>query len=226
MRIIILITLFGLISLSMSAQNKAGKIIYKVANVDFVDKGTNTDVTATNDAAKRQLYQLNFNQTKLNFSLLEKLSQENFNEFHNTLAKIIVSQYDYYIDYPNKIMLEISSDGTVIEKELIKIQWEITSESKQIDLYQCYKATYNFEYLARNNKMKTKVITAWFAPSLPYPYGPKNYYGLPGLILELTEGDITFIVSQIDLYDAEIEIKLPAGKRVDEHTYLKKINNQ
>jgi GLPGLI family protein len=226
MRKIILITLIGFVSFSVLAQKKSGKISYKIANVDFVDKGTNADVTATNDAAKKQLYQLNFNQTIVNFFLPETLSQENGSDLDDTLAKIIVSQYDYYIDHPNKIILEISSDGTIIKKELIKLPWDITSEGKMIDQYQCYKATYTFEYLARNQKMKTRVITAWFAPSLPYPYGPKDYYGLPGLILELTEGDITFLVSKIELFDSEVEIKLPNGKRIDENTYLKKINNR
>jgi GLPGLI family protein len=226
MRKIILITLIGFVSFSVLAQKKSGKISYKIANVDFVDKGTNADVTATNDAAKKQLYQLNFNQTIVNFFLPETLSQENGSDLDNTLAKIIVSQYDYYIDHPNKIILEISSDGTIIKKELLKLPWDITSEGKMIDQYQCYKATYTFEYLARNQKMKTRVITAWFAPSLPYPYGPKDYYGLPGLILELTEGDITFLVSKIELFDSEAEIKLPNGKRIDENTYLKKINNR
>jgi GLPGLI family protein len=226
MRKIILITLIGFVSFSVLAQKKSGKISYKIANVDFVDKGTNADVTATNDAAKKQLYQLNFNQTIVNFFLPETLSRENGSDFHNTLAKIIVSKYDYYIDHPNKIILELSSDGTIIKKELIKLPWNVTSEGKMIGQYQCYKATYTFEYLARNQKMKTRVITAWFAPSLPYPYGPKDYYGLPGLILELTEGDITFLVSKIELFDSEVEIKLPNGKRIDESTYLKKINNR
>jgi GLPGLI family protein len=226
MRKIILITLIGLVSFSVLAQKKSGKISYKIANVDFVDKGTNADITATNDAAKKQLYQLNFNQTIVNFFLPETLSRENGSDFHNTLAKILVSQYDYYIDHPNKIILELSSDGTIIKKELIKLPWNITSEGKMIDQYQCYKATYTFEYLARNQKMKTRVITAWFAPSLPYSYGPKDYYGLPGLILELTDRDITFLVSKIELFDSEVEIKLPNGKRIDENTYLKKINNR
>jgi GLPGLI family protein len=221
-----LLLIFLCISMQLAAQKTSGKITYKIANIDFVDKGTNVDVTATNDAAKKQLYQLNFNKSHVNFFLLEKLSEEKFSEFHNTLAKIIVSQHDYYTDYPNNLMLEISRDGTIIEKNLEKLQWVVTSESKMIDQYQSYKATYTFEYLARDQKVKTKVITAWFAPSLPYPYGPKDYYGLPGLILELTEGDITFLVSKIELSDSEIEIKLPNGKRIDKDTYLKKINNQ
>ena len=220
-----LLLIFLCISIQLAAQKTSGKITYKIANIDFEDRGSNADVTATNDAAKKQLYQLNFNKSYVSFFLLEKLARENFSEFHNTLAKITVSQYDYYTDYPNNLMLEISRDGTTIEENLKKLQWVVTSESKMIDQYQSYKATYTFEYLARDQKMKARVITAWFAPSLPYPYGPKDYYGLPGLILELTEGDITFLVSKIELFDSEIEINLPKGKRINKESYLKKISN-
>jgi len=58
-----LLLIFLCISIQLAAQKTSGKITYKIASVDFIDKGSNADVTATNDAAKKLLYQLNFNKS-------------------------------------------------------------------------------------------------------------------------------------------------------------------
>jgi GLPGLI family protein len=221
-----LITIFIFCSIQLFAQKSVGKITYKIANIDFVDKGGNADATAMLSMAKKQQYQLLFNNKQTSFTLLELMPDESFSEFHNTLAKIYISNSDFYFDYKNNDLLEGRKDGTIVEQKIQKLPWEITSETKIIDQYQCYKATYTFEYLARDYKMKTRVITDWFAPSLPYPYGPKNYQGLPGLILELTDRTVTFLASKIELSDKELEIKLPTGKRIDKVSFDKMINNQ
>lgn len=79
----------------------------------------------------------------------------------------------------------------------------------------CYKAVYNKEYMGRDNKTKINRIVAWFAPLLPYGFGPKEHNGTPGLILELQEFDTIYYASSITiLKDKELEIAFPKGKTV------------
>lgn len=54
--------------------------------------------------------------------------------------------------------------------------WTVSNESKKIAGYTAYKAVYEHDKYT---------LTAWYAPSLPYSYGPTKYFGLPGLILEI-----------------------------------------
>lgn len=219
-------TLLLLLSfLNIFGQKASGEITYKVTRT-FVDKGLNADVTATNQKINQQLFKIFFNKSYSNFTIVEQMTDENVDGFYNILAKIIVSNYDYYYDYSNNKLLELDRDGTLLEQELQILPWLITTDTKIIDKYQCYKATYTFEYLARDQKIKARTVTAWFAPSLPYPYGPKNYFGLPGLILELNENDITFLVSKIEFSDVEIEIKLPKQKRIEKASFEKKLKNR
>ncbi len=60
------------------------------------------------------------------------------------------------------------------------INWTIEQETKQIDRFVCQKATGTFG---------GRVYTAWFAPDLPFAYGPWKLCGLPGLILEAEDAD-------------------------------------
>lgn len=207
----------------LKAQKDSGTITYQIANIDFIDKGEHADVTAVMLMAKKQQYHLNFNKSYSSFTMIESMNDEAYSAFHNKMAKIYVSVYDYYFDYRNKQLIEQDNQGALLVQKLKKLPWEITSESKMIDHYQCFKATYTFEYLARDQKMKTNSIVAWFAPSLPYAYGPKNYHGLPGLILELTDRTVTFLVSKIEFSDLSVEIKLPTGKRIPKEQFEKTI---
>lgn len=78
-------------------------------------------------------------------------------------------------------------------------------------------------YIARDAKEKNITIIAWFAPSLPYAYGPKDYGGLPGLILELTEKETTYYASKINITkNKEVKIDFPKGKMITEEEYNRK----
>lgn len=63
---------------------------------------------------------------------------------------------------------------------------------------------------------KDKTITAWYTPEVPVSQGPENYYGLPGLILEVTDGVTTILCSKVVLNPKEkAEIKpLTKGQKV------------
>jgi GLPGLI family protein len=63
---------------------------------------------------------------------------------------------------------------------------------------------------------KTVTITAWYTPQVPVSQGPENYWGLPGLILEVSDGKTTILCSKLVINPKEkAEIKKPTtGKKV------------
>ena len=64
--------------------------------------------------------------------------------------------------------------------------------------------------------MDTTLITAWYTPDIPVSQGPNNTWGLPGLILELKNGNLTFLCIKVELNPAEpVQIEVPSkGKPV------------
>jgi len=70
-------------------------------------------------------------------------------------------------------------------------------------------------------KPKEIVVTAWYSPEIPVNQGPENYWGLPGLILEVNDGTTTILCSKIVMNTKDkVEIK-PAtkGKQVTQAEY-------
>lgn len=66
-------------------------------------------------------------------------------------------------------------------------------------------------------------ITAWYTPDIPINQGPENYWGLPGLILEVTDGKTVILCSKIVMNTKDKkEIKAPKkGKEVTQAEYDK-----
>jgi GLPGLI family protein len=46
---------------------------------------------------------------------------------------------------------------------------------------------------------KDVTITAWYTPEIPVNQGPENYWGLPGLILEINDSKTVILCSKIVL---------------------------
>ena len=75
------------------------------------------------------------------------------------------------------------SSGETLLISYPKTEWKITNETKKINGYLCGKA---ITTVVENSRARqTSTIIAWFAFDLPYNYGPKQFAGLPGLVLEL-----------------------------------------
>jgi GLPGLI family protein len=68
---------------------------------------------------------------------------------------------------------------------------------------------------------KEVTITAWYTPEIPISQGPENYWGLPGLILEVSDGKTVVLCSKIVLNSKEkVEIKAPTnGKEISQKEY-------
>ena len=143
-------------------------------------------------------------------------------------------QYITNLDFFGKEFLVVDS--------LPKFNWIITGEEKKIGNYTCIKAQIIIpvteeelkEYEDYKKKLesgktsfftpsepKEKIIEAWYAIEIPVSNGPNKYWGLPGLILELHEGETTFLCSKIVLNPKEkIEIKAPKnGKKVTQKEF-------
>nr|WP_314838324.1 GLPGLI family protein [uncultured Flavobacterium sp.] len=132
----------------------------------------------------------------------------------------------------------------LIKDSLPNLQWKMESETRVIGGYNCFKATAikpvsktdfrNFrprreetatakpaDGAAKTNLLdnlempKDVVITAWYTPEIPVSQGPENYWGLPGLILEVNDGRTVILCSKVVLNPkVKTEIKAPSKGKV------------
>ena len=72
------------------------------------------------------------------------------------------------------------------------------------------------------------LVEAWYTPQVPVRHGPLEYWGLPGLILEVSADNTTMLCSKLVLNpDEVIEIEAPSkGKEVTKLEYRTIINNK
>lgn len=123
----------------------------------------------------------------------------------------------------------------LVKDNLLALEWKMTTETKQIGNYMCFKATasvpsselswYNFSWGDLNeddsSEVKMTEVVAWYSPQIPVSQGPSEYWGLPGLILEVNVGTTTMLCSKIIMNpDEKSEIEAPKkGKEVTKNEY-------
>lgn len=160
--------------------------------------------------------------------LLKNIGKEEFDKYKNEIEQqkfklIATKQQSYFftsdgiLNSPPLLKIHTSLDTNKSLKELTDskllielprtIAWQLTTDSKVIQGYTCYKAHSSYS-VVRGDRTFTFPIIAWFTPEIPYPFGPKGYFGLPGLILELQERNITYGVSKMT-FDNSSAQKIP-----------------
>lgn len=134
----------------------------------------------------------------------------------------------------------------LVKDSLQKLEWQLTNESKKIGNYTVFKATAvrkvdsteftNYRFRGRRNQeanneqnnpmdevelKKEVTVVAWYTPELPVNQGPGKYWGLPGLILEVNDGNTIILCSKITINPSEkLKIKEPTkGKQVTQDEY-------
>lgn len=115
----------------------------------------------------------------------------------------------------------------LIKDSLPDLKWKMEAETRVIGGYNCFKATAvrpasktDFRNFRPKNQDKPEdikpedkdkktsfmsdlempkeiTVTAWYTPEIPVNQGPENYWGLPGLILEVNDGKTTILCSKV-----------------------------
>ena len=140
----------------------------------------------------------------------------------------------------------------LVKDQLQPMTWTLGNETKKIGNYNCFKATtfiptddllwYSFSWsrMRTTNDSEEKTtevddksvditeVEAWYTPQIPVRHGPSEYWGLPGLILEVSAGETTMLCSKIVLNPSDvIEIEAPSkGSVVTKSEYQDLIQNK
>ena len=129
---------------------------------------------------------------------------------------------DYYFYYPDSARqvntYRIISEEFLVSDSPLSLPWRLTDETKQIGEYTARKAT-----LDRDGRQ----WTAWFTADLPCQGAPRDFNGLPGVVLELADatGEVSWTFHSIveNLPDDQLFIKFPEKLRTVSPDHLARL---
>lgn len=194
--------------------------------------------------ANQKEYTLNFNLSESNWKEVESLGNAPTGA-SGTVTSVVSfggsSSGTKYSNTADNLFLEETSlmgKAFLVKDELKSYAWELTDETKKIGQYTAQKAVYSkitqrsmmaFGNAVDEEDAKPKMVTdtikveAWYTPEIPVSHGPDNFWGLPGLILEVNDGRRTFLCTKVILNPEDgVEIKKPRkGKKVNREEYTK-----
>ena len=227
-------------------------------NIDFSKSQIPPDrLQHIQEMMKNQLektYDLSFNKTESIYKEEEKLDQPSSSgrggmrftmmgmgnsgiQYKNVLSKNSISQKEF------------SGKYFLVTDSLKNYHWKLEQETKMIGENLCFKASTVIEQPARNTsfrfgqrnndkerdsieklpvKMEPVVVTAWYTMTIPVSQGPGDYWGLPGLILEVSAGNTQILCTKIVINPTDkLEIKEPSkGKVVTQKEYEKIVDEK
>ncbi len=234
-KIIVIVLALFVFKLSFS-QGIEGKITYLASLdnsklIEKIHKDTklqeNIKKELLSDAlnAKDVQFFLLFNKDESLFYSDSEHNMENEGEKKSNLTTIFSgARTIYYHNLKTKKMLSQNSGFDELLIDLEPEVWKLTLETKEIGLYNCYKAT-TLQKVEGRNGIMYRSITAWYTPQISVPFGVQNFRGLPGLTLELSiDGKTFFKVIKIELSPKEkIVINNPKGKIISSVEFNNKL---
>lgn len=209
----------------VSAQDFQGVATYKShRKFDFNEDDSKSDSKISPDLVKQlqeqmrkqsqQEYTLNFNRHESIYKKNESLAAPMPARGGITITMSDGSDVRYKNLKEQRFtnQTEVYGKQFLIKDSLKVQQWELLNETKNIGEYTCFKAQLKTEVKTQTmtddngieSVMKEKITTAWYTPQIPVSNGPAEFYGLPGLILEINDGKLTLICSKIVINPEEI----------------------
>jgi GLPGLI family protein len=245
MKTLVSITLFFsiLFTSALLAQDIKGIATYKTQrkmNMQLdstrMDEGMRSQVMAMLKKQFEKEYELEFTTSESLYKEIEKLDPPqpgmSFVQMETVNADDVGD-----ILYKNLKEKRYTSQNEVFSKQFLvqdpieNPEWKLSKETKNIGEYTCFKATHTRMAIIYNSirtgedantepegKEEEQTVTAWYTPQIPLGHGPGRYGGLPGLILEISDGEETILCNKIVLNPKNgITIKEPKeGKKVSQ----------
>lgn len=227
---------------SVLSQEFQGVAIYRSSNqlsvkmdsTQVIDKQTK-EFNALLKAQFDNEFKLQFNKTESLYKTEEKLKLEgaqasgtivmsgvNFGQaplYKNTSTASYVKEED------------LMGKKFLVKDNLLKPDWKMEPEQKKIGNYTVFKATWTRDVEVANwdkdqvftKTTVPKTTTAWYTPEIPVSHGPREYWGLPGLIMEIQEDKFSLLVTEIILNPKDkFTIIVPSkGKQTDQASFDK-----
>ena len=214
--LLILFTIGSLKSQSISAN----RVIYKIGLYEETQANSSTSEKKISPAMMTSIAEIDKALFELEFELLydekgsvyKMISQPNYDSGPYKIAITLGSgNSSYFVNtLTNELIIKksISGQNYHMITTTDELKWEVTGETKMIQGVLCRKATSYFEEF---NDIKQKNMSfypfVWFAEEIENGYGPRNFVGLPGLVLEGTiNGRLYFYASEINT-DIEVSEK-------------------
>ena len=230
-----LMLLFGLV-VSHAQINRATYTLKVTTNIDF-SANPNIPKNVANRIKKRlsepETYQLYFDQTQSIYKKEEKLDapqtagrgRMSF-RFGSGTGAIV---HTFLASRKQTSQQELFSKLFLVNRSPKKPKWVFSGETKQIGKYTAYEATYTemqipaqmrMSFGQRNtteeeDKEPEKVpvtVSVWFTPEIPSSAGPAKYFGLPGLVLMVQDGNRALVCTEVQMNVSE-KISLDPPKK-------------
>lgn len=197
--------------------------------------------------AGEKTFVLSFNQKESVYKEEEKLEQPGNNDRRRGPGFAMMSDDggDYYKNVQDgsyAVVKDLFGKIFLVKDQLPNFEWQMEGETKQIGKYTAHKATSvrvvkrpNMSAILKRGRDRNSEsdsdekefiekevrVTAWYTFDVPVNQGPGSYWGLPGLILEVSNDRTSILCSEIVLNPKEkSEIKEPKkGKEVSQAEY-------
>ncbi len=254
---LVLIAAAFLVSFGISAQKLSGKATYiSKAKMELGNWGARMSEAQKKQMAARlknrleKTYELTFSNTESLF-----LEEEEIDAISGATDSwgAYFTRGDHYKNIKdNKLVQsqEFYGKRFLVKDDLYKIEWNMGTETKKIGQYTCYKAkafvpyselnwfSFSWSDIRREERKEGEedrkaeenliVVEAWYTPQIPMSQGPAEFWGLPGLILEVSAQNTTLLCTEIVLNKGKnIEIEAPDnGTVITKANYTKTVQEK
>lgn len=220
------------------AQEFQGKAVYQSQSEVKIKINSSKMSQAMKDKIKGRMKQFSQKEFVLTFDQEQSVYQEkkslgtpNATSDGIQISSIGSNSKPLYRNVATKKMVQekgIFGKEFLVKDNIEKPDWKLVNETKKIGKYLCFKAVlikevevqifFSNQVEDKEEAPKTEIQTTlvWYTPQIPVHHGPAEYWGLPGLIMQVQEDGQSLMCTKVILNPKEgVEIEIPNnGKEI------------